>query len=231
MAMARRHLVRMTHGHDQLTLLDHLVPVWDRQRVERRVIRVSITQAYDAALRTDFLDAVRDSRLVRAVIAMRSAAERVAAFVRHRPFRESPPPARLRLVDLPATGEWVRLGEDRPREFAFGVAGRFWAGETSWVQMDAQGFPWFATPGFARIGCHLHFTSLGPGCTEVAYVARTRTNDAKSRDAFLNYWMVVAPFVGFIMRVTLRAIERTALRRTAGQAGEQVIPHRVVTQR
>jgi hypothetical protein len=218
----------MTHEHDPLTLLDHLVPVWDAQRVERRIIRVSITQAYDAALRTDFLDAVRDSSVVRALFAMRSAAERVAAFVRRRPFREPPPPARLRLTDLPATGEWVRLGENRPREFAFGVAGRFWFGETSWVQTDAQSFPWFATPGFARIGCHLLFTSLGPGCTEVTYVARTRTNDPKSRDAFLNYWMVVAPFVGLIMRVTLRAIERTAFRRTAGR---EVIPHPVVTQR
>jgi hypothetical protein len=218
----------MTLPHNELTLLDHLLPVWDAQRVERRVIPVPIAQAYDAAMRTDFLDAVRDSRVVRTLFALRSSAERVVAFLRRRPFQEPPPPTRLRLMDLPATGDWVRLGADRPREFAFGVAGRFWAGSTTWVPMDSDAFTSFTTTGFARIGCHLYFTSLGSGRTQVSYVARTRANDPKSREGFLNYWMFVAPFVGFVMRVTLRAIERTAIGRTAGQ---QSISHPAVIHR
>jgi hypothetical protein len=207
----------MRFADDVLTILDHRMPVWDAQRTERRILPVPVTQAYEAGIRTDFLDAVRDSRVARALVAMRSAMERAVAFLRRRPFVEPPPPARLRLLDLPDTGSWVKLGEDRPREYAFGAAGRFWAGETRWVEMGADQFSTFSSPGFARIGCHLRFTSLGPGRTEVAYVARTRTNDPRSREAFLNYWMLVAPFVGFIMRMTLRAIERDARRRTAGR--------------
>jgi hypothetical protein len=224
----------MTLRDDPITILDHSLPVWDAQRVERRVLPVSITQAYDAAMRTDFLDAVRDSRVVRVLFSLRSAAERVMAYLRRRAFQEPPPPARLRLMDLPTRGSWVKLGEDRPTEFAFGVAGRFWEGETSWLEMEASTFSWFSTPGFARIACHLRFESLGPGRTQVTYATRTRTNDPKSRVEFLRYWMLVAPFVGFIMRMTLRAIERTALRMTADRSVPPVnqltaTPHTGVT--
>ena len=40
----------------------------------------------------------------------------------------------MRLADMPTHGDWVRvlLGEDPLHEIAFGVVGRFWAGETVW---------------------------------------------------------------------------------------------------
>jgi hypothetical protein len=195
-----------------VTLLDHLLPVWDAQRIERRVIPVPMSVAYDAALQTDFLDAVRHSRIVRALFAMRSAFERAIAFVRRRAFSEPPTPAALRLADLPAEGEWVRLDAERPSEFAFGVTGRFWDGETRWLKTDRTSFRMLETPGLARLGCHLMFRQVTPESTEVEYLARTRTTDEKSRESFLNYWMVVSPFVGFIMRTTLRAIEQNAMK-------------------
>lgn len=214
-----------------LTLLDHLLPVWDAQRVERRVIDLPQAAAYDVALRNDFLDAVRDNRAVRTLFALRSMAERFAATLRRRAFREPPPPARLRLVDLPSRGEWIRLGDARPNEFVFGVAGRFWEGETTWLTMNRELFRTFEVPGYARIGCHLRFIALGPDRTQVEYVARTRTADPKSREQFLRYWMLVSPFVGFIMRVTLRAIERTAIRRPREETimGAPPTPHAAVT--
>lgn len=193
-------------------LLDHLVPVWDAQRVERRVISVPLVTAYDAALETDFLDAVRQSRIVRALFAMRSAWERTVAFIQRRPFNEPPAPAALRLADLPTSGEWVRLDAERPSEFAFGVTGRFWAGETKWLETDRTRFRHLETPGLARIGCHLQFRAITDDRTEVEYMTRTRTTDPASRESFLKYWMVVSPFVGFVMRATLRAIERDALK-------------------
>jgi hypothetical protein len=128
------------------------------------------------------------------------------------------------LVDLPTSGEWIRLNESRPDEFVFGVAGRFWSGETSWLAMNREAFRTFETPGYARIGCHLQFTALGPNQTQVEYVARTRTSDPRSREQFLLYWMFVSPFVGLIMRMTLRAIERTAMESVRGQTAMRVPP-------
>lgn len=195
-----------------MTLLDHLLPVWDAQRIERRVVPVPMSVAYDAAIQTDFLDAVRDSRLVRTLFAMRSAFERAMAFVRRRAVKEASTPDALRLVDLPTEGEWVRLDAERPNEFAFGVTGRFWDGETRWLKTDRTSFRLLETPGLARLGCHLMFRQITPETTEIEYVARTRTTDERSRESFLNYWMVVSPFVGYIMRTTLRTIEQAAIR-------------------
>ena len=56
----------------------------------------------------------------------------------------------MRLADMPTHGDWVLLGEDPPHEIAFGVVGRFWAGDTVWAQIDAADFEAFAEPGFGR---------------------------------------------------------------------------------
>jgi hypothetical protein len=41
---------------------------------------------------------------------------------------------------MPTHGDWVLLGEDRPREIAFGVIGRFWGGEAVREEIDAADF-------------------------------------------------------------------------------------------
>jgi hypothetical protein len=160
---------------------------------------------------SDFLDAVRTSFVVRSLFALRSAAERLVARIRRRPFTEPPPPARLTLTDIPSQGEWVRLDEDRPREFVFGVVGRFWAGTTAWIETDRRRFMYLEQPGLARIGCHVMLTPMTDGRTMVEYEARTRTTDPLSREQFLRYWSVVSPFVGIVMRSTLKVIEKNAL--------------------
>jgi hypothetical protein len=194
-----------------MTSLDYVLPVWDATRVERRVIAAPLVTTYEAVMTTDFLDAVRTNRFVRALFAMRSAAERLVAWIHRRPFSEPPAPVRLTLRDMPSQGEWVRLDEDRPREFVFGVVGRFWAGETAWLETDRKRFMYLEQPGLARIGCHVMLSALGDSLTLVEYEARTRTSDPASREQFLRYWMLVSPFVGIVMRSTLRVMERNAL--------------------
>src|SRR5690348_16557443 len=122
-----------------MRILDELMPVWDARRVERRVVRAPLAAAYQAALTADFLDAARRSPAVKALFATRSAAQRLVSFILRRPFAEPPTPAALRLVDLPSKGEWIALGRS-PTEIAFGVIGRFWAGETTWATTDAGAF-------------------------------------------------------------------------------------------
>lgn len=194
-----------------MTSLDYVLPVWDATRIERRIIDAPLITAYEAVMTSDFLDAIRRSRVVRALFAIRSAGERFKAWVLRRQFVQPSEPAHLRLRDIPSHGDWVRLDEDRPREFVFGVVGRFWAGETSWIETDRKRFMHFDQPGNARIGCHLMLTPIDASHTMVEYEARTRTSDPASRESFLRYWGFASPFVGIVMRSTLRVINENAL--------------------
>ena len=191
--------------------LDKHMPDWDATRIERRVIDATPENVYDAALNTDFVDAVRHSRGVQVLFAMRALAERVATAVRRRPPIRAAA-ATLRVGALPLRGEWVTLGQDWPNEIAFGAIGRFWAGETKWLISDASVFGSFEQPGFAKIACHFAFRRLGDGRTLVTYEARTKATDATSRRAFLRYWRLVSPFVGLVMRSMLATIERNVVR-------------------
>jgi hypothetical protein len=191
-------------------LLDRLMPTWDATRAEHRVVNAPVSVVYSAAMNTDFMDTVRDSVAVRVLFQTRAGLERIVSVLR--PQTQAPPPApkTLRLCDLPEHGEWVRLGADPPNEIAFGVVGRFWAGETKWEAIDASEFAGFNRPGFARIGCNLSVRPYGNSRTLLTYEARTRATDDASRRAFLRYWRVVSPFVGVVMRSTLSAISRNS---------------------
>ena len=190
--------------------LDHVLPVWDATRIERRVISAPIATTYDAMLTSDLRDAAVESWLVRALFALRSGFERAVAFVRRREFHDPSAPDQLMLDHIPSQGNWVRLGEEPGREFVFGAAGRFWNGETEGLPTDRKRFIWLEGRGLARIGCHMLLTPLDDTHTLVEYEARTRTTDPETREAFLKYWLVVSPFVGVVMRAMLRVIEHKA---------------------
>ena len=62
---------------------------------------------------------------------------------------------------MPDHGDWVRLGEDPPNEFAFGVIGRFLGGETNWEQIDVCAFTSFDSPQCANIAANLSLRGYG----------------------------------------------------------------------
>jgi hypothetical protein len=196
-------------------LLDELMPAWDATRIEHRVVGAGLDETWAAVLEADFLRAVRESPAVRALFGLRGAAERVVASVRGGAFAEPAGPERLRLADLPAAGEWIRLGDEPPHEIVFGVVGRFWGGTTAWESVDADGFRSFDRPGFARIACNFSLRPYGER-TLVSYEARTRATDPRSRAAFLRYWRAVSPGVGLVMRSQLAVVDRTLSERTGG---------------
>jgi hypothetical protein len=160
----------------------------------------------------DFIDAVRRSRTVRGLFALRAAGERMAAAARRSPPVNHPELAALRLADLPQHGDWVRLGEDSPNEFAFGAIGRFWGGETTWRQIDSSEFTSFESPGYAKIVADLSLRSFGRDRTLLSYEARTQATDAAARRAFLRYWTLVSPGVGVVMRSALAVIAQQGRR-------------------
>jgi hypothetical protein len=104
----------------------------------------------------------------------------------------------------------VLLGEDPPNELAFGVVGRFWAGETVWEKIDAANFGPFAEPGLGKIACNFSLRRYGPGRTVVTYECRTLATDEDARRGFMRYWRPLSPFIGLVMRSQLRVIESEA---------------------
>lgn len=191
-------------------LLDRLMPAPDAVRIEDRVVDGDLAAVYAAVREADFLDAWRHSRVVRALFALRGLGEGVVAVVRRRPAVAPPEPERMRLADLTDHGDWVLLGEEPPREIAFGVVGRFWAGETVWEQIDAADFAGFDGPGRARIACSFSLRPYGDGRTLVFYECRTQGTDRASTDGFLRYWRLLSPFIGVVLRAQLRTIAETA---------------------
>lgn len=187
-------------------LLDGLLPDPDATRIEHRVIAGTIGDVYAATRDADFLDTWRGSPAVRGLFALRALGERAVAFARRRAPVVVPELESLRLADLPAHGDWVLLGEEPPREIAFGVIGRFWAGETVWERIDAADFTSFDGPGRARIACSFSLRSYGAGRTLVTYECRTKGTDAQSTTGFLRYWRVLSPFIGYVLRAQLRTI-------------------------
>lgn len=185
-------------------LLDDVMATWDATRREHRIVDAPPDAVYAAVRHADFLDAVRGNPAAKAMFAVRAALERIVGGGETDKPAE---PEHLRLDELSAHGDWVLLGEDQPNEIAFGVIGRFWGGETKWEQIDAADFAAFDRTGFAKIGCNVSLRPYGTR-TLVSYEARTLATDDDSRRAFLRYWRVVSPFVGFIMRSMLRVIER-----------------------
>jgi hypothetical protein len=200
-------------------ILDDLMPEWDATLVVHRVVNCEPERAYDAAMKADFLDALRANRLAAALIAIRTSLERIAARIRGLPRTRYDEPESLRLADMPERGEWVSLGSDPPREVAFGVIGRFWGGETSWEQIDAAEFASYTEPGRARIASNFSFRPYGEERTLITYETRTQATDLASRRGFLRYWRVASPLIGIVLRSMLRVIARNAERPAPGTTG------------
>ena len=188
-------------------LIERLVPRPDAVRAKHLLVEGDPASVYERVMQADFVETWRASPAVRFLFGARTLGERAVSAVAGRaPREEPPPPASMRLADMGEHGEWVRLGEDPPREIAFGTIGRFWSGETTWEEIDAAGFGGFDRPGFARIACDFSLRAYGAERTLVSYECRTQATDPESRRAFLRYWRPLSPFVGVVLRAQLRTV-------------------------
>lgn len=191
-------------------LLDELMPDFDATRIEHEVVDASTTDTYRAVLEVDFIQTWKDSIAMRALFAARGAAEEVVTRLRGHELPPMPDLPSMRLADMGSHGQYVRLAQDPPNEIAFGMIGRFWAGETDWRTTDAGEFAEFAEPGLAKIACNFSLRPYGAARTLLSYEARTKATDEESRRQFLRYWRAVSPGVGLVMRSMLNAIEARA---------------------
>jgi hypothetical protein len=192
----------------QPMLLDWLLPEFDATLAVHRVIDADPAAVYRAVAAVDLVEIPRAYPAVRALFAVRGAAEHLAGIVLGRPAPSLEAAGPMRLGDLSEHGEWVRFSDDPPWELSFGTIGRFWGGETVWETIDAADFAAFERPGLAKIACSVSLRPYGSTRTLVSYEARTQALDSDSRAQFLRYWRVVRPGVAIVMRAFLAAVAK-----------------------
>ena len=198
----------MTTATASPLMLDWLLPEFDATVVEHRVIESDPESVYRARRASTW---PRSRRLTRRFACCSPPAAPPSAWLNAllgRPTPEMVPDGPLRLGDMPDHGDWVKLAADPPEEFAFGVIGRFWGGETVWETIDADHFVAFDEPGLAKIACSISVRPYGSARTLVSYEARTQALDPESRTHFLRYWRMVRPGVAIVMRAFLGAVAK-----------------------
>lgn len=209
------HAAPPAAGEARPMVIEELLPAFDALRADHHVIPGDVDTAYDAVRGADFMRAWRETPAVRLLFGARFLGEQAVALASRRPRPQLAEPDALRLADLPTRGDWVILAERPPLEIAFGVIGRFWAGETAWEEIDAGDFADFDRPGLAKIACNFSLRPYGADRTLVSYECRTRAADEAARRGFLRYWRPLSPFIGVVLRAQLRIVEDEARSRGA----------------
>jgi hypothetical protein len=187
-------------------LLDEFMPTWDVTIAEHTVVRADAATTFAVARDLDFLH-VR-TPIVVAAMWLRGLPAKLTGQV------EAVPPT-LVLSEETMPG-WVVLGERPEEEIAFGAAGVFWTPKIQWRAVTRAEFAEFAEPGIGKIACNFSVRRYGESSSLLSYECRTATTDVDSRQRFSRYWRVIQPFVGHIMRATVRTIRDDAER----QAGD-----------
>lgn len=191
---------RTDGGTDRPLRIDRQLPEF--QAVSRRhvVVDAATDETYDAMLSADL---TRLGPVVGVLGALRALPTRVAARLAGTDATSDS----LTLDDLPSRGTWVRLDEVDGEEFVFGAVGTVWKPTIEWVELGAEEFRTFETPGYAKIAAGLSVRPYGRDRTLLTYEARTAGTDATAERRFGRYWRLVAPFVGYILGRVLARIK------------------------
>ncbi|HEX2594249.1 MAG TPA: hypothetical protein VHL34_22295 [Rhizomicrobium sp.] len=185
-----------------MTLLDAFLPVFQFRERHSVVIAATPARIFEALSARDLLG---DDRIVRAMLAVRSAPA-----VLWQKLRAAPPPANASF----GMHSFVPLGRDGDREMASGLAGRFWRpdgglhvfGESDAVAR-AEAFRRFAEPGVAKLVLGFACVPDGPN-TVLSTETRVCCPDLHSRVLFTPYWYAIRLGSGFIRMRMLRAVKR-----------------------
>ncbi|BDX32843.1 hypothetical protein TUM20985_33900 [Mycobacterium antarcticum] len=178
-------------------IIESMMPEYDVVLSEHFVVAADPTTTFAAARALDLLTV--HSPILDLSMWLRGLPARLSG-------KTPPPPPKLVMDADMALPGWTFLGEHQDREIAFGAVGRFWQPNIEWRDVAVDQFKEFDEPGWGKIAANYSFLPYGRSATLVTYECRTMTTDPVSRRRFLRYWSLIRPFVGHIMRATLRRI-------------------------
>jgi hypothetical protein len=127
--------------------------------------------------------------------------------LRNRDFRS--PGFGYTFADLLQLG-FMDLGQDPPREFVIGLAGRFWGLNPDIVDLTADRFAGFRREGHAKVATNFLVTRRGSGFCLLSTETRILCLGPKALSSFRRYWTLIRPFSGLIRREWLRLAVRLA---------------------
>jgi hypothetical protein len=172
-----------------MTLLNQIMPSYDRREVHRRTIDAPPAAVWAAAkdLRAD------EMTLMRLLMDMRTLGRRPKNDAR----------------TVLSAFEWMGfrvVDEELGREFVVAGIGRFWqlSGGLRRVE-DREHFTCFDDPYYAKVAFNFRLEG-----NELSTETRIVGTDARARRRFGLYWLLVRPGSGLIRREWLRAIEKRA---------------------
>lgn len=177
------------------------MPTYDAVIAEHIVVAADPATTFTAARELDLLTV--HSPLLDLSMWLRGLPARLSA-------KAPPPLPRLVIGEDMGLPGWTFLGQRPNREVAFGAVGRFWQPNIEWRDVAVADFAGFDEPGWGKIVANFSVLPYGASGSLLTYECRTVTTDPDSRRRFLLYWRLIRPFVGHILRATLRQIEANA---------------------
>jgi len=172
-----------------MTLIDDVMPEYDRREVHRRTIDAPPAATWDS------LHELRggEMRLMQALMGLRSLG------------RRSPDGDRTVLEGFKRMG-FRPVAEEPERELVVAGIGRFWTLSGGLRKVEgADFFARFEEPGYAKVAFNFRLSG-----TELSTETRIAGTDDRSRRLFGAYWLLIRPGSGLIRREWLAAIARRA---------------------
>lgn len=117
------------------------------------------------------------------------------------------------LDDMREVG-FIPLADEPPKEYVFGLVGRFWVLSPQIQDLTPEEFIRFNKPGQAKVAANLLITELGPNTCRLSTETRIQCLGPKAKRQFQRYWLMIRPFSGLIRLEWLRLIKREAAMQT-----------------
>jgi hypothetical protein len=188
---------------EQRTLIDELMPVWERRILKALPVNASAESTFAAIRRVDFFR----SRVIAVPNRLRGDVDRMI-----RRGREAPPQrGEFRFAQLlEEDGGFRLLAEEDGQELVLGFIGRWWERGYGRVAWNEEGFSDFARPGCAVGAWGFRVLPYGAGSCILVTDVRVRCTDDEARQKFNRYWALVGRFVSAMGRPVLLLIRDEA---------------------
>lgn len=183
--------------------IDDFMPQWHFNEYHQTLVAAPPETVYETARQID----MGRSPIIKSLLVLRELPMRLL----HR--NQDPPGWGGTLEELREAGPFIHLTDDPPREYVFGLAGRFWVPSPEMHKLTPEEFIAFAEPGRAKVAANLLVSELGPNTCRLSTETRILCLDRKAKRQFQRYWTMIRPFSGLIRLEWLRLIKREAMRR------------------